>query len=460
MRKIFVIGAGFSGTLIAARLLMQAANQPIRVYLLNGSGRIARGMAYGTQSARHVLNVPAGNMSAFDDDPDHFLRFAQSIDPTIKGGTFVSRRVYGDYLEWILNEAEKKASVGVELLRVYQKVESIHLSKSDNSWMIRLEGGEHLEGEKVILALGHFSSSRPKISNMKFYENRRYLHDPWDSSRIDAIPARASVLLLGTGLTAVDAAMTLMDRNPNRRITALSRRGLLPQGHRQTANTPLESRLKSIWGDCATVRTQLRAFRKYCDVLHMQGRDWREGLAVLRHETAGIWQSYSYFERKRFSRHVQPFWDTHRHRLAPDIAERFYSAQKSGVIQTLAGRLSKLEENGDTVEATLCRRGRDEKHVIQAQYVINCTGPCSDPRQADSALVQRLLIDGLIRPDALGLGIDVAADCSVVTANGRPLKSLFYIGPWLKSTYWEATAVPDLRVIAAKLTERVLFDTV
>lgn len=460
MRNILVIGAGFSGTLMAARLLMHATGQPLRVYLLNGSGRIARGMAYGTQSARHVLNVPAGNMSAFDDDPDHFVRFAQGMNPAIRGSTFVSRRVYGDYLEWILNEAERKAPVGTELLRVYQKVESIQSCQLNDSWEILLESGEVLHGEKIILALGHFSSSRPKISNMKFYESRRYLHDPWNSSRIDAIPAKASVLLLGTGLTAVDVAMTLMDRNPNRRITALSRRGLLPQGHRQTVNIPLESTLKSIWGDCATVRTQLRAFRQHCDVLREQGRDWREALAVLRHETAGIWQSYSYFERKRFSRHVQPFWDTHRHRLAPDIAERFYNAHKSGVIQTFAGRLSKLEEIGDTIEAALSPRGRDETQVIHAQYVINCTGPCADPRQADSALVQRLLIDGMIRPDALGLGIDVSADCSVITASGRPSTNLFYIGPWLKSTYWEATAVPDLRAIAARLTKRILFDAI
>ncbi len=69
---VAVIGAGFSGTIVAAHLLRASVHAPVRVLLIDRSGRVGRGVAYGTTSARHVLNVPAGRMSAFAGDEDDF----------------------------------------------------------------------------------------------------------------------------------------------------------------------------------------------------------------------------------------------------------------------------------------------------------------------------------------------------------------------------------------------------
>lgn len=456
MKTILIIGAGFSGAVIAARLLRHECAEPLRVYLLNGHGRIARGMAYGTQSPDHVLNVPAGNMSAFDEDPEHFLRYAREIDNTTTAASFVSRRIYGDYLEWLLTQAEKSCEPEVELLRLYQFVTHITPAQNGGASLVTLEGGETIFADKVVLALGHFPSSNPRIADAAFYDSARYLRDPWDQVQLNAIPANAPVLLLGTGLTAVDVAMTLMARYPTRHITAVSRRGLLPQHHRHTASKPTAAGASAIWGNATTVRAQLRAFRQFCRAIAAEGRDWREGLALLRPVTADLWQAYTAKERKRFLRHVQPYWDTHRHRLAPSVHVRFNAALAAGTVRTLAARVTAFHEHGDDVLVTLRPRGTSNTQTVRTQYVINCTGPCSDPRGTNNTLVLQLLADGLMRADPLGLGIDVAQNCAVVAADGRPSDSLYYIGPWLKANYWEATAVPDLRRFAQELAQTLL----
>jgi uncharacterized NAD(P)/FAD-binding protein YdhS len=455
MKTILIVGAGFSGAVTAARLLQQQQHASLRVILVNGSGRVARGMAYGTQSPDHTLNVPAGNMSAYDDVPSHFLDFAHGRDSRIDSGSFVSRGMYGDYLEWLLVQAEQQARPGTTLERLYKHVTSI--APAGSSTMVTLECGETMSVDKVILALGHFPSNNPHVADDAFYNSARYLRDPWDTSKLDAIAPDDPVLLLGTGLTAVDIAMSLLNRNAQRPVTAVSRRGLLPQHHRHGAHPPATGRTPAaIWGAASTVREQLRRFRQYSRMLAAQGGDWREGMALLRPVTADIWLAYTEKERKRFLRHVQPYWDTHRHRLAPAVFERFNAALKAGVVRTLAARVRSFDESGAGITVTVQPRGSAQTTHIKATWVINCTGPCANPHNTGNTLVNQLLKDGVIRTDKLGLGLDIGDYCAAIDTHGHASDTVFYIGPWLKANYWEATAVPDLRRFAQALVERIL----
>lgn len=454
-KTILIVGAGFSGAVAAAQLLNQQQHPFLRILLVNGSGRVARGMAYGTQSPEHTLNVPAGNMSAFDDAPNHFLDYARRHDARIDAGSFVSRGIYGDYLEWLLKQAEQQAHPGTTLQRIYQHV--THIVPTGRSAMVTLECGETMQVDKVVLALGHFPSNNPLIADDTFYGSSRYIRDPWDTRKLDLIDSDDPVLLLGTGLTAVDIAMTLLDRNPKRQITAMSRRGLLPQHHRLGSHPPTTSQTPSaIWGNASTIRDQLRGFRRYVKALAEQGRDWREAMALLRPVTASIWLAYTEKERKRFLRHVQPYWDTHRHRLAPPVYERFAAALREGVVQPLAARLRGFDESSSGITAIVQPRGATRTSHIKTSWVINCTGPCANPRNTKNQLVDQLLNDGVIRTDKLGLGLDIGDYCAAVDVQGHNSDVIFYIGPWLKANYWEATAVPDLRRFAKELAEHLL----
>ena len=455
MKTIVIIGAGFSGAVTTVQLLRQHHTSPLRVVLVNGGERIARGMAYGTQSPDHTLNVPAGNMSALEDDAEHFLRFAHTVDMRIDASSFVPRQIYGDYLEGLLEQTERDAPPHVTLERVFRHVAAIHPANDATALVARLDDGSTIIADHIVLALGYFPSTLP-IAGKAILSSKRYLGDPWEPGGMARIPADQPVLLLGTGLTMVDTATTLLKQNPARPIIAVSRRGLVPHPHRHDGHRHGgDAGPGAIWGEATTVREQLCEFRSYVRRLAAERRDWRDAMTLLRPVAADIWLGYTEKERKRFLRHVQPYWDIHRHRLSPTLHQQLTESLQSGVIQTFAARIIGFDENNTDIAVTLRRRGAAQTIVVRAGAVINCTGPCADPRNSGNELVQQLLRDGLIRADRLGLGLEVGNDCAAIDQHGMSSDSLFYIGPWLKATYWEATAVPDLRRFALALAQRL-----
>lgn len=452
-RTVLIIGAGFSGAVTAVQLLRQAGTRDLRVLLLNRNGRLARGLAYGTQSPDHTLNVPAGNMSALAEEPEHFLRYAQRCQGRVGPASFISRRVYGDYLEWLLDNAAATAPPGVCLEHVGGQV--TQLTQTGPGMLARLEDGRALAVHQVVLAFGHFPPADPPLPDMSFYASERYVRDPWDASRLAALAPATPLLLLGTGLTAVDICMSLLNLDARRPLIALSRHGLVPQPHRPGGGVPAPGPdAHTLWGDASTVRAQLRALRRHARADN--GADWRDVFAALRPATASIWQAWPMRERQRFLRHLQAYWDCHRHRLAPAVHDRFMSAMAAGLVRIQAGRLTSLELDGDGVKVGLRARGADARSLLRVGAVVNCTGPCTRLASAASPLVRQLLAHGMIRTDRLGLGLEVDGRCAVLDAGGTPSERLFYIGPWLKARDWEATAVPELRQVARRLAATLL----
>src|SRR5215813_1926891 len=152
---IAIIGAGFSGVVTAVNLLRKASGRALHVVLINRSGRLARGVAYGTNISSHVLNVPAGRMGAFPEAEDHFLRFLQARTPSTTSGQFVARRLYGEYLECLLREAQARHPESSRFSQVVADVTDIHL-QPDRSVRITLHDGSTLHANQVVLAIGHY----------------------------------------------------------------------------------------------------------------------------------------------------------------------------------------------------------------------------------------------------------------------------------------------------------------
>lgn len=457
MRTILIIGAGFSGAVTAAQLVRKGKGSELRIILLNRSGRMARGLAYGTQSPDHILNVPAGNMTALDGEPDHFLQFARSVNPAFGPGSFVSRGIYGDYLENLLEEAEAASLTGVNLERVSGEVASIETTHRADGCRVTLLDGEIFDVDRVVLAFGHFPSSQPHVVDSRFYNSARYLRDPWNVPAIETIPPNARVLLLGSGLTAVDVATTLLNANDKRTITLISRRGLLPKSHRSGPVPSVVPPLPGAFDEApSNVRRQLRAFRSHIQSLENGGEDWREALNALRVRTPELWQALPFHERRRFLRHLQPYWDNHRHRAAPSAHERFAVAIDTGAVTIHSGRVLAFEESSEAVLVQFTPRGAHEPRCLEVDYVINCIGPSSDLRSVDNPLIRQLIAEGLIKSDQLSLGLELADNGAVIGADGTVSDRLFYVGPLLKAKYWEATAVPELRRHAAQLASTLL----
>lgn len=458
--EIAIIGAGYSGTLVAAHLLRQA-RFPLRVRLIERDpSHFGRGVAYSTPLACHLLNVPAANMSAFPDQPDHFLRWAESraaslVNPPwvtdIGPKAFLPRRAYGDYLNGVLDEAERAALPEVRLERRVEKVVGLSVEPGGGA-LLRLAGGDKLRARRVVLALGNFPPGNPAIADPGFYESPRYHRNPWRPGVLAALLDTQSCLLIGSGLTMVDWAITLAQSGYRGRIHVVSRRGLWPKTHRLgppadfALDPDREPPKLGIW---------LREIRRQIDAA---GGDWRPVIDALRPATQTLWRSLSAVEQRRFLRHVRPFWEVHRHRIAPAVAERLEALAVSGQLVRHVGRIRDYREFEQGVEVAIRHRASEAVATHRVDAVVNCSGSESNYRRLESALVRDLLGRGLIRPDALALGLEVGPEGALIGADGVASDCLFALGPPRKGRLWETTAVPEVRVQAQRLAA-VLLET-
>jgi len=455
-KTIAIIGGGFCGTLTAVHLLRNRDCAGLHVVLINRSGPFARGVAYGTRTETHVLNVPAARMGAFPDDEADFLRYARRRDPHIAGGAFLPRRWYGEYLEWLLEDARAHTAPGVRFSHRVEHV--VDLRENGAGIDMVFEGGERLRADRAVLALGNFAPTDPPLAQSDFFAgSARYVRDPWLPGALDRVDPAQPVLLIGTGLTAVDIALDLVERGLCQPLYALSRRGLAPLAHRGLADGAREVELPAaLWDEPASVRGYLRSVRRRIRELAAQGIDWRDCVAALRPITALLWQRLDRTERARFLRHLQPYWEIHRHRLAPELGQRFRALQDSGQLRLRGGRLRELTERGGQVEVRYQPRGGAQTSLLSVGSVINCTGPNSNMARSPEPLLNSLRARGVLSADALGLGLAVAENYAVVGGDGVASPRLFYVGPFLKAHFWEATAVPELRVHVRDLVRHLL----
>ncbi|MFC2972914.1 FAD/NAD(P)-binding protein [Azotobacter bryophylli] len=453
MDRIAIIGSGFCGTALAIQLLRQA-RKPLSLTLINRSGQFARGLAYGTRSASHILNVPAERMSLFPDRDGDFLDFARQRLPTASGGDFLPRSLYGDYLQERLRQAIAGKAAQVGFASLQRQV--LDIREDAAGQQLRLDDGERLGADRTVIATGNFAPTTPAGLGA-LDADPRYIRDPWREGALEAIPATARVLLLGTGLTMYDMALALQDRGHQGPLLALSRRALLPHAHRHNSRHPDLPPLPETLLRPRHLGELLAAIRAFVRDAAGQGHDWRDAMAALRPITPALWHNLDDDERRRFLQHLQPYWDVHRHRAAPPVAERIQGLIRSGQLQIQAGRAvgARREDAGLTV-GIRPRGGSDVQHST-FDYLINCTGPCSDLRRVGEPLLATLLDRGQIQQDANRLGL-LTDDFRLLDDQGRAHSRLFLLSPMLRASHWESTAVPELRQHAERLAKVLLED--
>lgn len=457
---IAIIGAGFSGSLVAAHLL-KTATRPLLIKLIERSHEIGKGVAYSTDVTRHLLNVSAGKMSAFPDDPGHLLRWlnynrselAAVLPDDLNASSFISRQVYGLYVQSILEEAEATAASQVRLERVVDEV--VAVEPQSKGAIVSLRSGCTFVADKIVLALGN-SPAAPSASlsvSPSRDDRSSYLRHAWSTDALADLEPDAPVLLIGTGLTMVDMVVALHDRQHQAKIYAVSRRGLAPLPHQFTQPYPAFLTLDDA---PKTIRGLLRSVRNQAETAAVQGYDWRSVIDVLRPITQPLWRQLPRAEQQRFLRHLTPYWDVHRHRIAPEIGQVIQTMLDSGQLTVTAGRIQDYQITWDGVAVTVRQRQTQEQQVLQVSRVVNCTGVQADYRRSPQPLIANLRDQKLIRPNAIGLGLDTAADGTILDAAGNR-SSLFYtLGTPRKGELWETIAVPELRQQAQSLAATVL----
>lgn len=434
---VAVVGAGFSGLLTALHLAADPDGPVVR--LIERGGAFARGAAYSTANPEHLLNVRVANMSAFPNEPDHFTRWLSEHEGWSSHGGFVTRGVYGDYLQDLLRKALENTEAGRLLL---EHDEAIDVEPSGEGWRVRLALGRKIEAAAVVLALGVLRPAPPAAAGERLLGSGRYIGDPWDpKARLE--DDASDVLLLGSGLTMIDAAVSLW--RPGRRFWAISRRGLTPRPHAPTGPSgPAVSPVGS-------PRELLAAVRAAAE----DGR-WREAIDSLRPYVQPIWFGWSLPQRRAFLRHLRPWWDVHRHRLAPSVARRIGLMMRGRELVIRAGEVTALEPTRDGVEVAWRPRGTRVTRRLAVSAVVNCAGLLGDLEQAGDPLLRRLLARGRIRPDPCRLGADVDPSSRLIGADGASQPGLFAVGPLTRGAFWEITSVPDIRSQAAGAAQTIL----
>ena len=410
-------------------LAAQLARRGISTRLIEGGGRVGLGTAYSTDEPAHVLNVRAEGMSAWPDDPGHFAR--DFGDP--RG--FAERRFFGRYLRAILDEAVVSGHAEV--------VSSSAVAATPNAdgWRIDLDDGGTVTARALVLAIGN---QPPEPLGLAAGLGGRFVNNPWNEEAKAAVREAAAsggdVLLVGTGLTMIDAVLSLDAAGHQGRIVALSRRGQIPKAHADFVPAPVEE-IEVPNGNVLAMWRWLR--RRSGEV------GWRAAVDSLRPHSHALWQGLDDAQQRRFLRHARPWWDVHRHRIAPEVARQVHDRVAEGRLEIVAGRIGAIKEVDDGLEVEIRRRGGSAE-TRRFAFAINCTGPLGAIERTADPMLKGLLDDGLVRADPLGIGLDVDPRSRAVGA-----ERLWALGPLTKGRYWEIVAVPDIREQAAAVAEDI-----
>jgi len=439
---VAVVGGGCSGVLAAVHLLTHSDGRS-RVVLIERDAEVGAGVAYGTDAPWHTLNTTASVMSAYPGDPDDFTRWASRMHLTATANSYLPRRLYRLYLQATLADADRAS--GSALFRLRARVTAVHPRGAGA--IVGLDDGGHVEADRVVLALGNLPPRDP-VDTLGTI-GPRYVRDPWAPRALAGVDHDEPVLLIGSGLTAVDVALTLAGRGHRGPIDAVSRHGLLPRAH---APWPVEpTPVPAIQARPGlTAKALLRAVVKAARAADAGGGDWRAVVDGLRPTTQTLWRALSPAERRRFLRRAARLWEVHRHRMAPSVAASVDGLRASGRLVVRSGAIASVAPDGGAVRVGIRQTGGVVRE-LRVGHVVNCTGPSTDVAASDDPLLRSLLASGTARPDPLGLGLDVTDDGALVSSAGSPSSVLRTLGPLCRGRLWETTAVPEIRDQACAL---------
>lgn len=452
---VLIIGGGLSGTMLAVQLLRLPGQR--RILVIEPRAELGRGEAYSAVELGHTLNGNAARMSV---DPDNADDLTQWLTDYIGAGgwpesdqqhvpiseLFPPRGIFGLYAQQRLAEARAQSASSVEHVRG----EVVDLQVEEASTLLTLDNGQQLRGGFAVLATGMFPAARTPQTESTGLNAAAV--DPWDVKAMTGIDPQAPVLIIGSGLTMVDAVVSLEQAGHRGPVEVFSRHGLLPHVRRQPPSwvdfLGEDHRLRS-------PRQLLREVRRQCAIAQTQGIDWQAPLDTVRAHIGRLWSQASEREKRQFVRHVRPWWESHHHRSPPLSAQLVTRLHDEGRLRIRAASFKGLEPSAEGVTIRLRHRGEQAITLVSGAALINSSGIEYDWRRVARPLPQQLLKRGLVRPGPLALGIAADASGAVLDAEGTISRRLFAMGPPLRGMWWESTAVTDVALQAKALAARL-----
>lgn len=455
-RRVAIVGGGAAAATLIGELLQRRPPQALHLDWYTGGGMPGRGVAYGTTSEHHLLNVRAASMSMFSGKPRGFLDFLQRDDPGVAGNDFLPRRRYGDYLDAEVARALLQGQAHGHDVQIIPF--AVDAMVPERNGVTVFHGEESRRVDAAVLALGALPPQPLAGVSADALASGRYVVDPWPllaaGGGVDPPPRK--VVVIGQGLTAVDVLIELSARWPQTEFTAISRHGRLPEIHLRVGNAPADDSagLVEAMRDTADIRQWLRLLREAMD----QEEDWRTVIDSLRPHTPHLWRELPTEQRARFLRHGQWAWQRARHRMPPASAAAIASLEQSGRLLRQRRRMRAVDAAGDHLALRLAPTREGLANVLHADMVIQTTGLNIDVRQSEHRLIRQLLTNAHITADPLGLGM-CADGSGRLLHHDQSWPNLFALGSLLRGVRWESNAMPEICQQAREVAEQLLSGT-
>ncbi|MCS3810207.1 FAD-dependent oxidoreductase [Xanthomonas sp. 4461] len=452
---IAIVGGGASGVLVALQLLRQAA-EPRRIVLIEPHPLLGEGVAYSTTRPEHLLNVPAARMSALVDAPQDFVDYLRAhascpeLDDTQLPQQFVGRRHYAPYLRDRLQAARatSPAALVVRTARVQT------LQPNADGALLHLDDGHTLQAAAVVLAVGNALRPLPLRGATGLSAAQRV--EAWDTEAVAALPQDAAVCIVGSGLSMADTVVTLAAQAHRGAVHVVSRHGLLPLPHAHAHGAVAAFDPQALLA--LPLRARMRALRRHARLALAQGLPWQGVMERIRPLSQALWQTLSVADQRRFLRHVVRYWDVHRHRIAAPVHAQLQAMQARGQLQLHRARLDVAFEVGACVRVSAGAARAGHALQLDVQTLVNATGVEMRVQAMRNPLLQQLLGQGIAMAGPHGIGVDTAADGSLIDADGQTNPRLRVIGSLRIGALWESLAVPELREQAAAIARDVLLE--
>lgn len=447
MKKVCIIGGGFSGVSTAMQLLKK--NNKISITVINDNCIPPLGIAYSTSRKEHLLNVPAGKMSVFPDQPMHFSEWLKdnSLFQSNNEFSFVPRLLYGKYLK------DAFSPFLTDNRLTLKNGKAISMEKRQHGYSVKLENGDIVEADFIILAMGNYFPAAPKLKNNDLFKHRHYFNNPWDDSYLNDLDTNDPMLLIGTGLTMIDCMLSLYSQGHKGKIIAVSPRGYIPMPHVLT-----DLHYPDFYPEIKnkTLLETFKVVRKHLSLAEKKQIPWQSVIDRIRPHAKDIWQNFSLEDKQRFVSHVRHIWGLARHRLPVEVHKKMLALMHSGQLEILGGRLENIIIKDDNFLATMNLRKQTKQKNILVSRIINCTGPQLNYKELNDPLIVSLFEQNIISSNKLKMGIRALPDGSVIDNQAKVVPGVFAVGSMLRGDLWETTAVPELRVHAEIVASRII----
>lgn len=456
-KVVAIIGGGVSGAGVALHLAELLPGGVAEIIVFEPREELGRGLAYDTEDPAHRINVPAARMSLFPDQPEDFLEWVVSTgavddDPEAvrpDGNVFPQRRLFGAYCAARLRPFVEAGQIA------HRRASVTGVEKTGDGWMLSDSTGIATRADLLVIATTHPSPSPPRRLQAALADHPRYVADSTVPGALDVVRTDDRVLIVGNGLTAADIVASLSLSGHRGPITSVSRRGLRSRGHTLTAQDPFGDFLAR---PSKTASELLHSVRQAIAEAAISGISWHAVIDEVRGHGRQIWQGLPVAERRRIVRHLRPFWDVHRFRIAPQVEDVLEQAISEGRLTIAAGSVADAERDGELINITLkLRNGTQRLESFDA--VVVTTGPAHGGILQSQLWLSELGDAGLLELDPTGLGIACNDHSEAIGRAGDADPSLLIAGPLARGTFGELMGLPQVTehtvLVAAELYRKL-----